>query len=257
MLQIFICQSSISRTSFIYSKSRKRWQQQNRFQRKKAKNNRNKNTLIISYMLYVYRKWFYSGRTFYGLRLVEFYTFLIKNHWLFYTSEKLIFNSSYSVASIHISINLYYFMVNRVRITSSFFYQMCWSFSSSFHFIHSSTFDLFFFYIFDILIFALSLSRAFEIYSVWPVYIDVRACVRVCVCVSSDFVWKYCKKTFPINKIGLYSDRHHLMFRWLRATYTILVKLRKWQSNTHMYIKEENEEEEEEEKTFRHRNWSH
>lgn len=34
---------------------------------------------------------------FYGLRIDDFfpilYTFLIKNHWLFYTSEKLIFNN--------------------------------------------------------------------------------------------------------------------------------------------------------------------
>lgn len=123
-------------------------------------------------------------------------------------------------------------MLNRVSVrnTSSFFYQMC-ARAFSLHFIHSYTFDLFFFCILHILdIFSLPLSALsrtpFLPFAGFRNIFSV-TCIGwcACACVSSDFVWKYCKKTFPINKIGLYSDRHHLMFRWLRATYTILVKL--------------------------------
>lgn len=75
MLHIFMCQSSISRTSFKYSAEESKW-------RSGRSNRKIVNILCGSFL------WAPNWRFFPIL-----YTFLIKNHWLFYTSEKLIFNN--------------------------------------------------------------------------------------------------------------------------------------------------------------------
>lgn len=104
MLHIFMCQSSISRTSFIYSKKRNDENSKSNFGRKQ-RNKKKKRIHTLRHTWYV-PKMNLFGPKFYGLRLVEFYTFLIKNHWLFYTSEKLIFNSILSLL-LHIYIFIF------------------------------------------------------------------------------------------------------------------------------------------------------